>query len=86
MSVVELQSEILKYVASNLAVTLSQVAEKFKHADKKDIQDLVSDAAKSGLLKVRDLEGEDPIVSITADGSKKAESTNATRVATKLVR
>lgn len=81
VDVAELQVDVLKFVASNLAVRFSDLAGRFSQHTEGELKELVSEAAKSGLMKVRDAEAKDPILSITADGSKKADSLRSQVVA-----
>jgi len=72
--VAELQVDLLKFVASNLAVSFSDVVKRFGKEKASELRNLCLEAVNSGLLRVRNEQTEDPILSITADGSKKVDS------------
>lgn len=78
MSIVDNRWEILKFVASNLAVQVSEVIKNFPGRERSELVAHLSELEKLGLVRVRSSagteSGEDAIFSITADGSKKADA------------
>jgi hypothetical protein len=72
----EMYVDLLRFVDSNLAVKFSEVSKRFEAADPDELRGTIDGMAKEGLLKIHPLAGEseDAVLSITADGSKKADS------------
>ena len=78
MTQTDLYDLLLKTVAANLAVKFTDLTRKVAIADSAGMKSCLADLQRSGLVKIesfgKDEESPDAVVSITADGVKKAES------------
>jgi hypothetical protein len=74
----DIYAGLLQAVASNLAITYADVAKKFSNAPDDDLKSHLTEMVNSGLVNVQSPKGkeigDDAVLSITADGSKKADA------------
>jgi len=76
----DIYAGLLQAVASSLAITYADVAKKFSDAQDDDLKSHLTEMVNSGLVKVQSPKGKekeiggDAVLSITADGSKKADA------------
>jgi hypothetical protein len=66
--------EVLKFLATQLAVRFTELLKQFPDQQPEDLNAQLQEMANAGLLRVRKTASGDPILVITADGSKKVDS------------